>query len=87
MARGWESKSVESQVEDKNRRESGSARRQASTAEARARAERKGTLELARARLRADFSASKVPAHRTMLQEALAALDREIAALDGPAGS
>jgi hypothetical protein len=85
MARGWESKAIESQQEDKGRTDS-SGRRQALSPEQRARHERKRTLELVRARLSADLVASRVEAHRRMLEQALAAVDVELEALAGPSG-
>jgi hypothetical protein len=79
VARGWESKSVESQV-DEAERERGPQQDSLSDAE-RARRERRQTLELTRARLRADLTLSTVPAHRRMLEQALDAIERQIAAL------
>jgi hypothetical protein len=85
MARGWESKAIESQMEDKGRTDS-SGRRQALSPEQRARQERKRTLELVKARLSADLAASRVEAHRRMLEQALAAIDAELMSLGGPSG-
>jgi hypothetical protein len=79
MARGWESKSVEAQQEAAAVPQStGPA---SSPAEAAARAER-ATLTLARTRAGADLERASAPAHRTMLEHAIAELDRRIAALD-----
>ena len=81
MARGWESKSVEAQQADKeSARPSGPA---LSAAEA-ARAERRRTLDMARARAAQDLAKARVSAHRKMLEAALSAIDTQIALL-GPA--
>ena len=77
MARGWESKSVESQQAEAS--EAGVLKRERPlTAEARAAGVERRTLELARARLRADLEAATVPAHREMLARALGDVDRRI---------
>ena len=79
MARGFESKQVESQQEEAaNRRRPGPA---IDRQEAARRAER-ATLTLARTRAAADLKGASAPAHRTMLEQAIADLDRRIAALD-----
>lgn len=78
MARGFDSKFVESQQEDAARR--GPARPRLS-AEELARANRKRTLELTRARAAADLEHATAPAHRRMLEQALAALDEQLQGL------
>jgi hypothetical protein len=80
MARGWESKAIESQQEEAAR-ERKPAR--PLTPQQRADAERRRTLELTRARAAADLDRATSPAHRRMLEEALKALDLQLAAL-GP---
>ena len=77
MARGWESKDVESQQEQlRQARESAPARvRNARVAEQRR------VLQLARARASADFARAVAPAHREMLTQALAAIDAQLQAL------
>lgn len=77
MARGWESKAVESQQAEASERAAPTTARPA-TAEARAAEAEQRTLELARARLRADLEAATVPAHREMIARALDELDRRI---------
>ncbi len=76
MARGWESKSVEAQQQD-----AGAATRKVrapvSPAE-RASIQRRRTLQLARARTVADLERSTSPAHRTMLERALRAIDEQL---------
>jgi hypothetical protein len=79
VARGFESKNVEAQQEAAaDRRVSGPA---LDPAEAARRADR-ATLLLARARAEADLRGASAPAHRTMLEQAIADLDRRIATLD-----
>jgi hypothetical protein len=76
MARGWESKSVEAQQE-----EAAEARRaappRADPEDARQRGER-ATLMLARTRALADLQRACVPAHRAMLEQAIAHLDQRL---------
>jgi hypothetical protein len=76
MARGWESKSVESQQQDMTR---DSRKRDAPlSASDRATLDRRRTLELARARTIADLRASTSAAHRSMLEQALRAIDDQL---------
>ncbi len=79
MARGWESKSVESQQEESTRQRS--ARPAPLTEQERAGLERRGTLELARARAVADLQRARSGAHREMLQRTLEAIEQELASL------
>lgn len=79
MARGWESKSVESQQDEAN------APRSKAPALAPAEAARKSaraTLMMARTRALADLQTACVPAHRAMLEQAIAELDQRLATLD-----
>ena len=79
MARGWESKSVESQ------QDAAAADRPKGPAVTPADALRKAaraTLMLARTRALADLQKACVPAHRAMLEQAIADLDQQVAALD-----
>lgn len=78
MARGWESKSVESQQAETGRP---SAQRPRLSPEARARLDKHEALTLARARARDELTRASRPAHRAMLERAIAALDAEISAL------
>ena len=77
MARGWESKAIEAQQEA-----AADTRKPAPVdpAAAARRAERM-TLQLARARAQADLQVACASAHRAMLEQAIADLDRKIAAL------
>ena len=76
MARGFESKDVEFQQEEALRRREPPG--VALTPEQRAAANRRRTVELALARARADLEAATSPAHRQMLEQAIAALEDQI---------
>jgi hypothetical protein len=78
MARGWESKNVESQQEEAGRARSSTP---ALTAEERARRARRHSLELARTRAAADLERATAPAHRSMLEQAIKALDEQLSEL------
>lgn len=77
MARGWESKQVESQQAEAAR-EPESGRRRALTPEEQARRQRRETLQLAAASTRAAMAACRAEAHREMLRMQLQAIEREI---------
>ena len=81
MARGWESKSVESQQEE-SFRESEQSDLQQLSPEERARRERLASLELSRARTLDQLERATGPAHRAMLKRTLIALERDIAELE-----
>jgi hypothetical protein len=81
MARGWESKSIEAQQEEASR--SGPTRPAPSAAEL-ALQERRRALELTRARAIADLGRASVPAHRHMLEQAIASLDEQLEQLSHP---
>jgi hypothetical protein len=78
MARGFESKSVEFQQEEAARERT--IKPPMNDAE-RARTAQRTTLELARARATDDLSRATVPAHRRMLEQAIAALDSRLSNL------
>jgi hypothetical protein len=78
MARGWESKSVESQQVDAAERKRA---RPALTDEQRHAAAKRRTLELSRARLADDLSRATAPQHRQMLERALADIDASLQSL------
>ena len=89
MARGWESKSVESQIETSQSERKESAKNRV-TLEMAAALRKKETLLLARAHLQQQMQASQHPRHRVMLQNALTDLEKQLAdlgALDRAAGS
>jgi hypothetical protein len=79
MARGWESKSIEAQ---QDAAEAPRTRGPAVTPEEAARRSERATLSLARTRALSDLQKACVPAHRAMLEQAVADLDRRLAALD-----
>ena len=79
MARGWESKSVEAQQDA-----AAEARRKTPPVhpeDARKRTER-ATLMLARTHALGDLQQACAPAHRAMLEQAIADLDRQLSTLD-----
>jgi hypothetical protein len=77
MARGWESKSVEQQQEE--RLEPRRDARPVVPAEQQERNRKREGLALSRKRLTQQLGAATNPRHRQMLQEALADLDRQLA--------
>ena len=81
MARGWESKSVEAQMEDAEGRERARPDARELSPDARARKERLESLKMARARTLEQLERAARPAHREMLKRTLLALEREMAGL------
>ena len=78
MARGWESKSIEAQQEEAVRsRPKGPAL----SADERHRAEKRRTLELARARAADDLNRAAATAHKRLLEQTIAALDEQLRVL------
>jgi hypothetical protein len=78
MARGWESKSVESQKEDAA---AVAAPAERLTAEERERQRKRQSLALSRRRVLQDLAAARSDLRRSALERALAFLDEEIAKL------
>ncbi|RPJ69508.1 MAG: hypothetical protein EHM24_18335 [Acidobacteria bacterium] len=78
MARGWESKSIESQQEEAAARQRKPER--PPTPEEIAQRTRRRTLELARARAASDLARARTASHREMLERALASLDEQLTA-------
>lgn len=74
MARGFESKSVESQQEDLQR----PVPRDAVAAVDPAAGNARRTVELALKRAEADLAASTSPGHRAMLEHAITALSKQL---------
>ena len=74
MARGWESKSVESQQIETFR--SGAARNE--SAEQVERRQKRESLEHSRSRVSRELEAARSPVHRTALENALRFLDDEL---------
>ncbi len=77
MARGWESKSVESQQSDDSL---GAGKRKLSVDE-RERERKRESLELSRGRVRRELEGARSDVHRTALSNALRFLDDELSKL------
>ena len=73
MARGWESKSVEAQQDAAAERRASSP---PSTREDAGVRSRRATLMLARTKALSDLQMACAPAHRSMLEETIAEIDR-----------
>lgn len=80
MARGFESKMVEFQQEEAAR---GRSTAPGMTADEKTRQTKRQTLELARSRAVADLTRATAPAHRRMLEQAIAALEKQLAEAAG----
>lgn len=78
MARGFESKMVEFQQEEAARAR---AKKQDVSPEDRARAQKRQSIELTRTRALADLARASAPAHKRMLEQAIAALDEQLRSL------
>ena len=78
MARGFDSKFIEAQQEEATREK---AVRPALTPEQAHREGQRQSLQLSRARAEAELSRATAPAHRRMLEQAISALDAQLAAL------
>jgi len=76
VARGWESKSIETQQEEAAAKTRGSGR--PPSPEEIGRRGRRRTLELARARAAADLARARTESHRQMLEKALSDLDERL---------
>lgn len=80
MARGWESKNVEDQVESKEAEKTGSGSG-SKDAQQQSREQELKHLQLSRTRITNDLAAATHPNHRKTLEAALAHLDKKIADL------
>lgn len=80
MARGWESKGVESQIEDRAEGRNNKSRNEG-WAEDRERDQRRAGLEMSRRRIARELEQSKSQTHRAALENALKFLDDQIAKL------
>ena len=80
MARGWESKSIESQIEDaqSNRRDAAPPMNPAEVEKNR----RRESLLLSRTRVLRDLQATQNPRYRETLSEALKHLDQKLTELE-----
>jgi hypothetical protein len=76
MARGFQSKSVEAQLEEAAREKTSQG--PAMSPEDRLLEQRRRTLELTRTRARQDLSRAIAPAHKRMLEQAIATLDQQL---------
>jgi hypothetical protein len=81
MARGWESKAVEAQLEETEMREEEQPRSEWSP-EVRARNEKRESLRLSRSRTLEQLERATNQSHRAMLERTLRALEREMAELN-----
>lgn len=81
MARGWESKAVESQIEAAEARSSRLAQAQASAEQIRRERERE-SIELSRTRVLQDLASAGNPKYRDLLQQSLRFLDDKLKELD-----
>ena len=80
MARGWESKDVEAQVESVETKKS-SSNNEAKTAAQHLREQTVKDLQLSRVHITNDLASATNPNHRKSLEAALAHLDKKIADL------
>jgi hypothetical protein len=83
MARGWESKAVESQIESAEADSSSSKRAQLSPEQIRRERELE-SIELSRTRVLQDLAIAVNPRYRELLERSLQFLDERIAAINGP---
>lgn len=81
MAKGWESKAVEDQVEDSKTKTPGKTKPQLTPEQIENR-RRKQVLLLARTRVQRDLELSQHPRHTDQLNRALADLEAQLSALD-----
>ena len=81
MARGWESKDVESQVQDRNTVADNKGQGQKSAEQLKKEQEKRG-LALSRTRIVNSLESATNPNHRKSLEAALAHLDKKIAELN-----
>ncbi|MBV9308620.1 MAG: hypothetical protein JOZ45_20910 [Acidobacteriaceae bacterium] len=77
MARGWESKSVESQVDAAEAQRTGRRQTQLSEEELRLQRERE-SIELSKVRILRELEAAKHPRHREQLAAVLAYLEHQL---------
>ena len=77
MARGWESKAVADQLEERESRQQQPSKTE-TTSEQRMLKERLDSLQLSRSRLLQQLEHARHPAHRNVLLNGLKALEKEI---------
>jgi hypothetical protein len=83
MARGWESKAVESQIEDRRGAPGRTADGDAAAAEELTRRQKRESVELSRRRIVKELETSRSTVHRTALENALHHLEDELRRIDG----
>lgn len=83
MARGWESKSVESQKQDKKEKQEKQPKRGKPSADFTERTAKRESLELSRRRIVRELAEATAPLRKSSLQHALRFLDDELKKLDG----
>ena len=81
MAKGWESKSVEDQIQNSEERESGQGRAQVTPAQAELR-RRRNLLLLSRTRVQTELSTATDQRYRDQLSRALTDIEAQISALE-----
>ncbi len=77
MARGWESKAVEAQIEEGNQRIQ-DQKNFSTSPDVRSRQQRLESLRLSRSRLLEQLDRARYAAHRSILLNGLKAIEREI---------
>jgi hypothetical protein len=82
MARGWESKSIADQIDDAERKTTRGHDQLAASPDERAKANRLAALKMSRSRLLDQLEGARNPRHRTMLANALKAVESDLADLD-----
>jgi len=83
MARGWESKSVEDQIEEA-RRSQGASEDRVLAPEEKERERKVESLKLERSRLTEQLNRARTESHRRMIRQSLEAIEKEIATLIAP---
>jgi hypothetical protein len=81
VARGWESKSIEDQIAEREAEAQKSSAPALTQEQLERRAKREG-LQLARCRTLSSLNAARDPRYRAMLERALAHLDSQLSELD-----
>jgi hypothetical protein len=80
MARGWESKSVEDQIEEA-RRSQGASEDRVQSPEEKERGRKVESLKLERSRLTEQLNRARSESHQRMIRQSLEAIEKEIATL------
>ena len=80
MARGWESKSVEEQMDAAESRKAAATQAKVNEAQLRLERERE-SIELSRSRIVRELEAARHPRHREQLAQALSFLDERLSQL------